>query len=150
LPRDLFSKSFAGIKAVSWASGFSNISLRLNWLLKEKFKPSEFELMFSKILSSFHSFELSLTQDLSMKVDLHNLNEHSYLPDFAGATDSTLDLLVDRTHCSCCTTHLPRFWGSHSLNVRSLRTSRMVYASRAIGWFHKLLLLWHRACPSIF
>ena len=80
---------------------------------------------------------------------MQNLNEHSYLPDFVGATDSTLDLLADRTRCSCCTTHLPRFRGSRSPNVRSLCTSRMVYASRAIGRYHKLLLLWHRACPSI-
>ena len=68
--------------------------------------------MFSKISSleeSFFvkfSFELALTQDLSRKVDLQNLNcKQSYLPNMVGATDSTLDLIVDEI-CCCRSTHI--------------------------------------------
>ena len=98
-------------------------------------------------MSSFHSFELALTQDLSEKVDSKNLNKHSYLPDIVGATDSTLDLLVDRTRCSCCTTHIHEIRGSRSLSVRSFRTPRMVYASRAIGRYHMLLFSMRAIAP---
>ena len=80
---------------------------------------------------------------------MQNLNcKQSYLPNIVGATDSTLDLLVDGTYC-CHSAHFHGSRGNRSLSVQSFHTPRMVYASRVIGWYHRVFLLWHHARPSV-